>query len=116
MLCGRLQYPRVMKRSRQSVTSSASAHPLRLQEWKYVVRSTHPDNPNTKGTVSADGKVRTAFEEDVKVRARSQAGGPKDQTGGGEERSTSSKCGEGWAMHYSVKLMHECAKPSRYST
>lgn len=37
------------------------------KEWKYVVRSTHPDNPNTKGTVSADGKVRTTFEEDVKV-------------------------------------------------
>lgn len=38
------------------------------KEWKYVVRSTHPDNPNHKGTVSADGKVRTTFEEDVKVR------------------------------------------------
>ncbi|PNW85648.1 hypothetical protein CHLRE_03g196350v5 [Chlamydomonas reinhardtii] len=37
------------------------------KEWKYVVRSTHPDNPNHKGTVSADGKVRTTFEEDVKV-------------------------------------------------
>ncbi|EFJ41723.1 hypothetical protein VOLCADRAFT_107562 [Volvox carteri f. nagariensis] len=37
------------------------------REWKYVVRTTHPANPNVKGTVSEDGKVRTTFEEDVKV-------------------------------------------------
>ncbi|GLI69777.1 hypothetical protein VaNZ11_014466 [Volvox africanus] len=37
------------------------------KEWKYVVRTTHPANPNIKGTVSEDGKVRTTFEEDIKV-------------------------------------------------
>ncbi|KAG2498112.1 hypothetical protein HYH03_003870 [Edaphochlamys debaryana] len=37
------------------------------KEWKYVVRTTHPDNTNQRGSVSEDGKVRTTFEEDVKV-------------------------------------------------
>ncbi|KXZ44246.1 hypothetical protein GPECTOR_70g476 [Gonium pectorale] len=38
-----------------------------MREWKYITRTTHPDNPNHKGTVSSDGKIRTTFEEDVKV-------------------------------------------------
>lgn len=37
------------------------------KEWKYIVRTTHPDNANTKGSSAEGGKVRTTFEEDIKV-------------------------------------------------
>ncbi|GLC38899.1 hypothetical protein PLESTB_000459600 [Pleodorina starrii] len=75
--CGSgLEYQACCQRYHKSLTVQAPTAEAVLRarfsayakkEWKYVVRTTHPENPNQRGTVSEDGKIRTTFEEDIKV-------------------------------------------------
>jgi len=37
------------------------------QNWKTIVKTTAADNPSRKGSLSEDGKIKTSFEQDVKV-------------------------------------------------
>ncbi|KAG1659740.1 hypothetical protein FOA52_006010 [Chlamydomonas sp. UWO 241] len=37
------------------------------RDWKYVVRTTHSAAAARAGSTSADGKIKTTFEQDVKV-------------------------------------------------
>ena len=36
-------------------------------DWKYVVRTTHAANAARRGSTAEDGKIKTSFEQDVKV-------------------------------------------------
>ena len=61
--------PQTLNPKPSAASARFSAYAKR--EWKYIVRTTHADNPNTKGSSSPEGQMkRTTFEEDVKVTGR----------------------------------------------
>uniref|UniRef100_A0A7S2QSU7 YchJ-like middle NTF2-like domain-containing protein n=1 Tax=Chlamydomonas chlamydogama TaxID=225041 RepID=A0A7S2QSU7_9CHLO len=65
--CQRLHKQQLLKASGPEELLRARFAAYVKRDWKYLVRTTHSKNPARAGSTSQDGKIKTSFEQDVKV-------------------------------------------------